>query len=375
MKSMSDASATTPPPAQEPYVSGIDPAFSAAWGLVYSEEEQEETPQGAETPEPGGDGSPAPAAPTEGAPAAAGDAAAPAGGAESKGIPSALELIQKLHGGDKPAEDGDGQSGTGEAQPEGAGVPDTASEGIDPATVIPAFATASAAITERLEKTFKAQAFQELQSEIDPKFVEALQLRPMQMVGMEVPSVRRGAGKDEMMKILDSNMAREWQETVNGLIEDEIDDKVKTKTEEARGMTSVIQSSILLGQNNPDLIPGTKGFNPELAARFVKFAKAYEVRTANGVIGYQVDVQPLVNELREAIAAERGAGDANKKNEERAAQQRAQAAAQPRTTEGKFDAPQAGIKSTAGMAGEPEESFGDFWRAAGILPPGMNLSI
>ncbi|QPL14201.1 hypothetical protein SEA_ATRAXI_47 [Microbacterium phage Atraxi] len=369
---MSDAS-NVPAADQEPWVSGIDPAFSQAFNLVHAEEDEEETPAGAETPDSAGDGAETPSAPAEGAAAGAADAGAQAGGADTGALPSAADLIQRTLG-EQPEEGADKGAGVAD-ESAAAGTAGPAVEGVDPATVIPAFAAAGAKITERMENTFKAQAMQELQTEIDEVFIKGLRLRPMQMVGLELPSLREGAKPDEKIKILDSQMARDWQETVTGLLEDEIADKVQQKTEEVRSMTSVIQESILLGQNNPDLIPGTAGFDKELAERFTKIAKAYEVKTAKGVIGYAVNVQPLINELRSGLATERGASTANKANEERAAQQRAKAAAQPRTEEGKFDQPQAGIQSKSGQSGKVEEGYDHFWSALKMHPGGSNLSI
>lgn len=222
-----------------------------------------------------------------------------------------------------------------------------------------------------MTETFKAQAYKEVEQEIDEAFIPALRLRPMQLVGMEVPSVRPGAKPDEKIKILDTQMARDWQETVTGLIEDEIEDKVKTKTEQVRPMTSVIQNSALMFQNNPDLIIGTKGFDQELAERFVRFAKPFEVKTAQGVIGYHGEVQQLINEIRADLAKERGAIGA--RAEDRAEQQRKAAALQARTPAGQFEAPQAGISSKSGMSGEPADDYADFWRATGLAGPSLSI--
>ncbi|QNN98097.1 hypothetical protein SEA_FEDE_49 [Microbacterium phage Fede] len=375
---MTDASGAALPPEQSPYTSAIDPAFSAAFNLVQAEEDKGKAGEGGEQTPPAGTGDATPTAPAEGAPAAGEPAAAPADGAQPKGLPSALDLIEQLNKSQQPADDGAGADGDGaaaEAKPGADGVPAVDAEGIDPVKAVEAFTAASGAIADRMEAQFKADAFKEIQNEIDEKFIEGLQLRPMQMVGMEVPSLRNGAPPEEKMKILDSQMAKDWQETVKGLIEDAVEDKVQTRQDQLRPMLSVIQDSVALGQNNPDLIPNTRGFDLELATRFVKLAKAYEVRTAKGVIGYGVNVQPLINELRSTLATERGANGEQQKQEARAVQQRQQAAAQPRTESGQFDAPQAGIPSKTGMSGEPAEDYSTFWSATGVLGGGSNLNI
>ena len=368
---MTDVSGTTPP--QDSYESQIDPAFSAAFNFVQAQEVGEELVEGAGSSDALGVGETPPAPPVEGAAGATATDDPPAGGAAPKPLPSAADLIANLN---SSQEDGAGDGSS--EQPAGAGVSavdQPSGDGLDPATVIPAFAEASAKITERMENQFKSQAFKELEDELDPQFIDTLRLRPMQMVGMEVPSLTPGASPDAKIKILDSQMARDWQEAVSGLIEDEVQAKVRTRQDELRPMTSVIQESILLGQNNPDLIPGTKGFDKELAARFVKFAKAYEVKTAKGVIGYGVNVQPLINELRAGLAKERGVTGERSSQEARLEQQRQQAAAQARNGQGQFEAPQAGITSKAGMSGAPPEDYSQFWKSSGIMPGGMNLNI
>lgn len=346
------------PTSQDKYLSQVDPAFSAAFNLVYAEENTPEAGEGENTTTAAGAGDASPAAAGEGAAAEGAAAPAPAGGAESK-LPTAADLIAAtLPDRGDPEPDG-------AVEPVGAGVP-VADDGLDPAEVTPLFGAAFESIGTRMEATFKAQAFQELESEIDEQFLTALRQPAMRLVGQEVPSVRLGAPADEMTKILDTQMARDWQQTVASIIEDEVNDKVQQKVDAVRPMTSVIQESALLFQNNPDLIIGTKGFDPELAERFTRLASAYEVKTAKGVIGYGVNVQPLINELRAGLSKERGASGA--RAEDRAVAQRAAAAAQPRTEGGQFDSPQAGISSKSGMSGEPGDDYSAFWSATGLAP-------
>lgn len=67
----------------------------------------------------------------------------------------------------------------------------------------------------------------------------------------------------------------------------------------------MIHGSIELFQNNPDLVPGTRQFDAQLAADFVRVAKPYEVRTDGKLQGYSIPVQGLVDQLRRQVTAAR----------------------------------------------------------------------
>src|SRR5699024_8940204 len=90
----------------------------------------------------------------------------------------------------------------------------------------------------------------------------------------------------------------------------------------------------------------------ELAKEFTELAKAYESRADGKLIGYTVPVQPIVNQLRSKLAAQRAAAPAAPAAPS-AQQQRV--AEQPRTEVGTW-APQAGIASRAGSSGNVDSS-------------------
>jgi hypothetical protein len=104
----------------------------------------------------------------------------------------------------------------------------------------------------------------------------------------------------------------------------------------ATGFLETIHASVALFQNNPDLIPGTKGFDKGLADDFARMARPYEIRVDGKLQGYSVPVQPMIDNLR-ATRAER-----------QLPQPAPQAAPQP-------DPPQAGISSKAGSSTEKED--------------------
>jgi hypothetical protein len=239
--------------------------------------------------------------------------------------------------------------------------------GYDYADIAPKFGVASNAIQERMEASFRNSALSEVRESVDPRFLEVLQTRPLLLVGEKVPNLKDRSLGDITLR--DSAEAREYQETLSGLLDDEVSDKVSQKAESVRPMMSIIQDSVLMFQNNQDLVPNTKQYDPELAKRFTDIAKAYELRVNGKLYGYQVNVQPLINSLRTQIVQERtknGAAPAPAASAAPAGQQ------QPRNQQGQFEAPQAGISSKSAMSGEGgDEDFSVFWAASGL--PNVNI--
>ena len=201
---------------------------------------------------------------------------------------------------------------------------------------------------------FRNSAAQEVQQSIDPRYFEALQSHPRMLVGTEVPSLK-GEG---MERLKDTQDAREWQEATASLLTNEINSLASSKADSVRPMMSVIQESVLMFQNNPDLVPGTSAYDEDLAAVFTEIAQAYELRVNGKLYGYQVPVQPLINQIRQALAEERGAAGVPTPAPS--------AALQPRNAAGQFDSPQAGIASKAGMSGGEGDDYSTFWGAVGM---------
>lgn len=206
---------------------------------------------------------------------------------------------------------------------------------------------------------FRQSAAQELQQNVDPRYFEALKQHPRMLVGQEVPSLK-GEG---MERLKDTQDAREWQEATAALLTSEINSIAQGKADNVRPMLSVIQDSVQMFQNNPDLLPGSVDYDEDLAAVFTEIAQAYELRINGKLYGYQVPVQPLINSIRDALAQERGAAGVTPPA--------APAAPQPRNAAGQFDSPQAGIASKAGMTGGEGEDFSAFWGAVGM--PNMTI--
>ena len=360
---MSDGQPNVEGQDEGPYVSQIDSLFAQAWNEVHSEEDPAAVVEGA--------GAPGSAAGTAEASAAAGEGAA--AGSAATGAQDAGAL---------PTAGDPGVGGTGEpADPAAAGAESgnvrtaTGADGVGSfksSEAVALFAPARLAMEDRMEQAFQAAAIKEIQADIDPEFLSHLRQPPMRLVNMEVPSIRIGAAAGEMTRLLDSGMAAEWQKGVAEMIESEIADIAAQKADAIRPTMRVIQESFLMFENNPDIVPGTDSFDPELAARFVEIAKTYELKVNGKVLGYQdINVQPLLNSLRTDLAKQRGATGA--RDTDRAAAQRAAAAAQPRTDGGQFDAPQGGVIASAGRSGDSEEGFDTFWNTLKINPNGLGI--
>jgi hypothetical protein len=210
----------------------------------------------------------------------------------------------------------------------------------------------------------------ELRGKVDPKYFEALDKHPYRLVGQKVPGLAPGAPD---ITLRDSQEAKDWQEATAQLLKEEADSIVKSRQQEIAPLMGVIQDSVMLFSNNPDLIPNTKQFNPELAKRVMTIAESYQYKINGKLIGFQTNLQPIINSIRADLASSQALGqDAQARQE----QQRQQALNQQRTTTGQFTTdqpgPQAGIPSKAGMSGEEEDDYSTYMAAMG-LPPNLIL--
>lgn len=171
-----------------------------------------------------------------------------------------------------------------------------------------------------------------------PKYFEALEKHPRLLVGTEVPAI----GKEGTELLRDSADAKEWQEAVRSILIGEIRDRAAKQVEASQDYLETIHASVDLFKTNPDLIPGTPGFDRGLADAFATMAKPYEVRVEGKLHGYSIPVQPLIDNLR-------------------AQQQRPAAPAAPPAgaPDGprppSVEPPQAGIPTKAGASSERED--------------------
>ena len=160
-------------------------------------------------------------------------------------------------------------------------------------------------------------------------------------MGTTVPAI----GKEGTETLRNSEDAKEWQEAVKSILIEEIRETATAKMEESAAYMQTVHSSIDLFKNNPDLIPGTKGFNRTLADSFANMMAPYEVRADGKLQGYSIPVQPIIDNLRKTAAAV-------------PAPSKTAAAAPPaaaRPTPPPPEPPQAGIASKAGSSSEKED--------------------
>lgn len=176
------------------------------------------------------------------------------------------------------------------------------------------------------------------------QYFEAVEKPARMLVGTTVPALN-GQGEEVLRDTAD---AREWQEGVKHLLVEELRGRANQALDENKDFLSTIHASIELFQKNPDLLPGTRDFDVALADRFAKMATPYELRVDGKLQGYSIPVQPLIDQLRDALVAERSAG-VQPPAPATAAPPAAAAPAAP------VEQPQAGIPSKAGNSSEKED--------------------
>jgi hypothetical protein len=182
------------------------------------------------------------------------------------------------------------------------------------------------------------------------QYFEAIEKHPRLLVGTQVPAI----GKDGYETIRDTADAREWQEAVKGLLVEEVRGRASRQMDESTGYLQTLHASIELFQKNADLVPGTKGFDRDLADRFATLAKPYELRGDDGKLnGYSIPVQPIIDQLRTQLHTERASRPAAPAAASPVGTGAAAPAAAPAAPAA--EPPQAGIASKAGSTSETED--------------------
>lgn len=147
-----------------------------------------------------------------------------------------------------------------------------------------------------------------------------------------------------METLRDSTDAKEWQEAVKGVLLQELQERATLQSEALGPTMQTLHAAVELFQNNKDMVPGTKQFDPELARRFAEFAEPYIVREDGKHRGYSIPVQPLVERIRAQLVKERSAKPAAPAP-----------AAPPAPVRKPADPPQAAIQSKAGQGAEDND--------------------
>lgn len=213
-------------------------------------------------------------------------------------------------------------------------------------------------MSERIEEAVRASARAEVEERIDPKYRDLQMKHPMELVNMTLPSLRSDAKPGDTERILDSAMARDYQEAMQKIFDREVEDVVNQRQQEVEPQLALLQRTYVMFQKNPDIVPGSKTFDKELADRFAKVAGSYTYKQNGKALGYSIDVQPLIDNIRDTLQAER------KSKPDRSETQRQAVLNQPRQPNGQFDSPQQGLLSKPGRVGTGEgNNYDAFWAA------------
>ena len=311
---------------------GYASVFSAVMDTLAPTSDGPEAPAagGAVPPTSDGDGQQPPAAQNVGGasadPGALGAGAAGESGVQGSGQPAAAQYA--------PVSGATGVSGVG----------------VDASSLTEEWGKVSQGFEDGMLEVYKQDALETLRTDY-PKYFEALEKHPRVLVGTEVPAI----GHDGMETLRDSADAKEWQEAVRAHLADELRQKVSAASDDNQDFMRTVQSSVELFQKNPDLVPGTKQFDLEVANEFVKMATPYETRNQEGkLLGYQIPVQPLIDTVRQMIQSRRTAAPAAP----------AAPAATPATPP-PAEPPQAGLSSKAGVSSHGED-FSPLFRTLGL---------
>lgn len=270
----------------------------------------------------------------KGGAADAGAPPAPAGAGEAK--PPAADSGDPAKP-DAAADTGKPGDGAAPAAPTGGDLPETWTA--TAAELAPKLEALSTAFEERTLQAYQQTALDEIKVE-HKQYFDALEQHPRTLVGKTVPAI----GKEGNETLKDAADAADWQEAVKALLVGEVRERASKAVEENSEFLTTMHASIELFQKNPDLIPGTKDFDVELANRFAALAKPYELRVEEKLQGYSIPVQPLIDQLRNALVAERKAAPAAPA-----------AASAPAAPKPEADPPQGGITSKAGASSEAED--------------------
>lgn len=214
----------------------------------------------------------------------------------------------------------------------------------------------STSFETKVNEAYQQAALEDVRTE-HGNYFEAIQQHPRLLVGREVPAI----GKEGTETLTTSEDAKEWQEAVKHVLAEEVRSRASKAMDEQAGFLTTIHSSISLFQDNLDLVPGTKDFDVELANRFTTLAEPYELRVEGKLQGYSVPVQPLINQLRSVLVAERAAAPVAA-----AAPAAASTPAVGAPPAKPADPPQAGIPSKAGNSAEQGEDFSTLWGTLGL---------
>src|SRR5690606_30848239 len=127
--------------------------------------------------------------------------------------------------------------------------------------VVEQFTQASTALEERFTQHYQSQVVAQFEEEYS-HYTDLLDLHPMELVGKEVPPLD---GSEQSVVFRTTAEAKEYQDAVKTVLGRMMRSEVEKLREADDEVITVVHNSIELFQSNPDLVPGAKNFNRELA--------------------------------------------------------------------------------------------------------------
>lgn len=180
-------------------------------------------------------------------------------------------------------------------------------------------------------------------------YIDRLEMHPMELLGVELPPID---GSDKAVSFNTVQDVRDWQEAVQTVLRRDVQARVDALSEEDQDVRSVIQDSIQLFVNNPDLNPKSSGFNKALADEVARIARPYALKMDGKLTGYSIPIQGIVDQVR--------ASQANRATPAAASPALDKKPAKP------AERPQAGVQSRAGTSQEGSNEADIFWGLYGI---------
>lgn len=209
------------------------------------------------------------------------------------------------------------------------------------------FTRVADALEERFLQSYQQVALDQMQADYG-QYIERLSRHPMELVGQELPAID---GTDGTLIFGTVQEARDWQDAVKTILRREVQLHVQQQQEEYSDVRETLHSSIQLFRDNPDLIPGSQGFNKELADEVAKMARPYALKMDGKLTGYSIPIQGIVDQVRGNLKARAAA---------------APAAPPPAPAKRKTSPPQGGLPSRAASDSGGDEDFSPMWKVFGI---------
>ncbi len=215
-------------------------------------------------------------------------------------------------------------------------------------------------MAERVKEQARQASLTTMREEYAPYF-QIVEAPPRMLVGQTVPSLDPNK---ETEVIRDTADARDYQEAAKALLAKELGSRVQADITSQAAHLQVVSQSIDILQRHPDLLK-----DKQLADRVASLIKPYEYRKDGKLYGWSVNVEPLVNQVRQQLASERSAPATPAASAAAAAPAAPAAAAPPAAP---APGPQQGLRASAAQQA-PQEGFDQLWSTLGFAPGSINL--